>query len=98
MRELELILQAVKLHSFFVIFLQRVELYFPDRVAFEEFCWADYLEIYDGSDVSSPRFGRYFDKDHPPIMISTREVLTLHFVSDNWENRAGFNVTWKFSK
>ncbi|MDG1475974.1 MAG: M4 family metallopeptidase, partial [Vicingaceae bacterium] len=57
-------------------------------------CDYDYLEIYDGPNVSSPLIDRYCNENIPTTISSTGGAVTLRFHSDPFVGGSGFQVNW----
>jgi Zn-dependent metalloprotease len=57
-------------------------------------CDYDYLEIYDGPNVSSPLIDRYCNENIPTTVSSTGGDITLKFHSDPFVEGTGFQVDW----
>lgn len=53
-------------------------------------CLYDYLQIYDGPNVSSPVLGRFCGKTLPGEIKSNSSELTIQFASDGTINKPGF--------
>lgn len=53
-------------------------------------CLYDYLQIYDGPDVSSPVLGRFCGKSLPNELKSNSSQLTIQFASDGTVMKPGF--------
>ncbi len=58
-------------------------------------CDYDYVEIFDGTNTSSPSFGRYCNTTgNPGTIVSTGGALTILLHSDQALNKAGFEAVW----
>ncbi|XP_071998418.1 CUB and sushi domain-containing protein 1 isoform X2 [Engystomops pustulosus] len=55
----------------------------------------DSLEIYDGSDMTSPRLGSFSGTTVPALLNSTSNQLYLHFHTDISVSAAGFHLEYK---
>jgi PKD repeat protein len=57
-------------------------------------CAYDYLEIFDGPDISAPFIGKFCGSNSPGLIRSTdvTGALTVHFYSDNNEFRSGWEA------
>ncbi|XP_073482747.1 CUB and sushi domain-containing protein 1 [Aquarana catesbeiana] len=55
----------------------------------------DSLEIYDGSDTTSPRLGSFSGTTVPALLNSTSNQLYLHFHTDISVSAAGFHLEYK---
>ncbi|KAM3932341.1 CUB and sushi domain-containing protein 1 isoform 2-T2 [Leptodactylus fuscus] len=55
----------------------------------------DSLEIYDGSDMNSPRLGSFSGTTVPALLNSTSNQLYLHFHTDISVSAAGFHLEYK---
>ncbi|XP_004860031.1 cubilin [Heterocephalus glaber] len=60
-------------------------------------CVHDFLEIRNGSDSSSPLLGTYCGSLLPDPVFSQSPTLYLHFKSDNFISRSGYEITWTSS-
>ncbi|XP_030569623.1 cubilin homolog [Drosophila novamexicana] len=58
-------------------------------------CYADYLEIRNGDQPTSPLIGRYCGDRIPPRLPSYGNVLYVHFESDYGVEEAGFHLIWE---
>ncbi|XP_056146256.1 bone morphogenetic protein 1-like [Lampris incognitus] len=70
------------------------------KIAFNEIdmeahleCAYDHLEIYDGQDTSAPRLGRFCGTKKPSPIISSGNMMFLHFFSDNSVQKRGFEAS-----
>nr|XP_046231199.1 bone morphogenetic protein 1-like isoform X2 [Scatophagus argus] len=61
-------------------------------------CRYDYLELYDGPDVKSPRLDRYCGSGAPEEVFSAGDALVLKFHSDDSINKKGFHVRYTSTK
>ncbi|XP_075901094.1 bone morphogenetic protein 1-like [Nelusetta ayraudi] len=61
-------------------------------------CGYDYVELYDGADVKSPRLGRYCGSGAPEEVYSAGDALVLKFHSDDSINKKGFHVRYTSTK
>ena len=57
----------------------------------------DKLYIHDGPSTSSPVINVYSGTNIPTVLNSSYGAITLHFLSDNTINNAGFEMEWKCS-
>ncbi|XP_062405884.1 inactive serine protease PAMR1 [Sardina pilchardus] len=62
---------------------------------FDHNCRYDYVEVRDGDRMDSPLIGRYCGSESPPPIISSRNSLRIHFVSDGYNNFDGFFATFQ---
>ncbi|XP_069504454.1 cubilin [Ambystoma mexicanum] len=62
-----------------------------------EFTCADFLEVKNGSDASSPLLGKYCGSAIPSPIFPNNHVLHLHFVSDILHSGSGYDITWTSS-
>uniref|UniRef100_A0A8D3CPG2 Metalloendopeptidase n=1 Tax=Scophthalmus maximus TaxID=52904 RepID=A0A8D3CPG2_SCOMX len=61
-------------------------------------CGYDYVELYDGADVKSPRLGRYCGSGAPEEVYSAGDAVVLKFHSDDSINKKGFHVRYTSTK
>ena len=63
-------------------------------VEFQDYCMYDYLAVHDGSNTSAPMIGQKLCGTSPDgtSMASTGNIMTLHFHSDAYETRSGFQI------
>lgn len=61
-------------------------------------CGYDYVELYDGADVKSPRLGRYCGSGAPEEVYSAGDAIILKFHSDDSINKKGFHVRYTSTK
>ncbi|XP_061886936.1 bone morphogenetic protein 1-like isoform X2 [Entelurus aequoreus] len=61
-------------------------------------CGYDYVELYDGADVKSPRLGRFCGSGTPEEIYSAGDALLLKFHSDDSVSRKGFHVLYTSTK
>ena len=63
-------------------------------------CAYDYVAVFDGGAVTNARFGMFYDRDDPPVIRSFRNLLTVHFVTDDWyqPDMTGFTANFTFGK
>lgn len=61
-------------------------------------CGYDYLDVYDGSDRSAPRVGRYCGAGPPEPLYSAGAAVLLHFHSDDSINKKGFQLQYTSTK
>uniref|UniRef100_A0A1B6EBE4 Cubilin n=1 Tax=Clastoptera arizonana TaxID=38151 RepID=A0A1B6EBE4_9HEMI len=61
-------------------------------------CDYDYLEIRDGSHITSPLIGKYCGTEYPRSITSLTNSLFLKFVSDSSNSYPGFYITWDGTK
>merc|ERR1740117_1854513 len=57
----------------------------------------DYVNIYDGPDVSAPRIGRFHGTDLPGVTALSSNVGVLQFTSDGSVTRDGFHASFTCS-
>jgi len=64
------------------------------NVEFHSNCNYDYLEIYDGSDMSAPLLGKWCGTDSPGTIVADNEegALTFHFSSDQNTTNSGWKA------
>ena len=58
-------------------------------------CVYDYVAIYDGASVNSRLIGRYCGGNPPSFVSSRTQYMTLEYVTDFYETKAGFLAEWK---
>uniref|UniRef100_A0A8C4F4A1 Metalloendopeptidase n=1 Tax=Dicentrarchus labrax TaxID=13489 RepID=A0A8C4F4A1_DICLA len=61
-------------------------------------CGYDYVELYDGADIKSPRLGRYCGSGAPEEVYSAGDAIVLKFHSDDSINKKGFHVRYTSTK
>ncbi|XP_047229438.1 bone morphogenetic protein 1-like isoform X3 [Girardinichthys multiradiatus] len=61
-------------------------------------CGYDYLELYDGADIKSPRLGRYCGSGIPEDVHSAGDAIVLKFHSDDSINKKGFHARYTSTK
>nr|XP_057905222.1 bone morphogenetic protein 1-like isoform X1 [Doryrhamphus excisus] len=61
-------------------------------------CNYDYVELYDGADVKSPRLGRFCGSGTPEEIYSAGDALVLKFQSDDSISKKGFHVHYTSTK
>ncbi|XP_076614626.1 bone morphogenetic protein 1-like [Chaetodon auriga] len=61
-------------------------------------CGYDYVELYDGADIKSPRLGRYCGSGTPEEVYSAGDAIVLKFHSDDSINKKGFHVRYTSTK
>ncbi|KAF7217026.1 transcript variant X2 [Nothobranchius furzeri] len=61
-------------------------------------CGYDYVELYDGADVKSPRLGRYCGSGTPEDVYSAGDAITLKFHSDDSISKKGFHARYTSTK
>ncbi|XP_056258852.1 bone morphogenetic protein 1-like isoform X4 [Seriola aureovittata] len=61
-------------------------------------CGYDYVELYDGADIKSPRLGRYCGSGAPEEVFSAGDAIVLKFHSDDSINKKGFHVRYTSTK
>ncbi|XP_059213752.1 bone morphogenetic protein 1-like isoform X2 [Centropristis striata] len=61
-------------------------------------CGYDYVELYDGADIKSPRLGRYCGLGAPEEVYSAGDAIVLKFHSDDSINKKGFHVRYTSTK
>ncbi|XP_034566354.1 bone morphogenetic protein 1-like isoform X2 [Notolabrus celidotus] len=61
-------------------------------------CGYDYVELYDGADVKSPRLGRFCGSGAPEEVYSAGDAIVLKFHSDDSINKKGFHVRYTSTK
>lgn len=58
-------------------------------------CNFDYIEIFDGADISSKSLGRYCSPDNHPLNLeSTSNIMFIRMKTDNSENGRGFSIRY----
>ena len=62
----------------------------------QTYCNWDYLEIFDGSDTSSPSLGQYCNAltGSPGTIISSSGSITIYLHADQSVNGRGFDASW----
>lgn len=58
-------------------------------------CQNDYIEVYDGSDTTAPRIGRFCGQDVPEPIVSTANFLSIVMVTNDEVTARGFIVLYK---
>ena len=58
-------------------------------------CQFDYVDVYDGGDLSSPSIGRFCGEVIPDVLRTTGNQMLIHFVSDWSVSRGGFTATYR---
>lgn len=53
-----------------------------------------FFQLYDGENENANLVGTFCGSRVPAPFLSTRNFLTLKFVTDNYVERMGFNVTY----
>nr|XP_039268068.1 cubilin-like [Styela clava] len=53
-------------------------------------CVKDYVEIFDGPDITSPSLGRFCGSVLPPTLVTKSYEMTLFFTTDDNEDSQGF--------
>uniref|UniRef100_A0A8C3G5H6 Metalloendopeptidase n=1 Tax=Cyclopterus lumpus TaxID=8103 RepID=A0A8C3G5H6_CYCLU len=61
-------------------------------------CGYDYVELYDGADIKSPRLGRYCGSGAPEEVYSAGDAIVLKFHSDDSINKKGFHARYTSTK
>uniref|UniRef100_A0A4W6CKG4 Metalloendopeptidase n=1 Tax=Lates calcarifer TaxID=8187 RepID=A0A4W6CKG4_LATCA len=61
-------------------------------------CGYDYVELYDGADIKSPRLGRYCGSGAPEEVYSAGDAIVLKFHSDDSISKKGFHVHYTSTK
>ncbi|XP_077592860.1 bone morphogenetic protein 1-like isoform X1 [Stigmatopora nigra] len=61
-------------------------------------CGYDYVELYDGANVNSPRLGRFCGAWGPEEIYSAGDALVLKFHSDDSIGKKGFHVHYTSTK
>ncbi|XP_017163297.1 bone morphogenetic protein 1-like isoform X4 [Poecilia reticulata] len=61
-------------------------------------CGYDYLELYDGADIKSPRLGRYCGSGVPEDVYSAGDAIVLKFHSDDSISKKGFHARYTSTK
>uniref|UniRef100_A0A8C5FRN7 Metalloendopeptidase n=1 Tax=Gadus morhua TaxID=8049 RepID=A0A8C5FRN7_GADMO len=61
-------------------------------------CGYDYVELYDGADLNSPRLGRYCGNGPPEEVYSAGDTIVLLFRSDDSVNKKGFHLRYSSTK
>ncbi|XP_061657366.1 bone morphogenetic protein 1-like isoform X3 [Syngnathoides biaculeatus] len=61
-------------------------------------CGYDYVELYDGADLKSPRLGRFCGTGAPEEIYSAGDALVLKFHSDDSIGKKGFHVHYTSTK
>ncbi|XP_063298109.1 astacin-like metalloendopeptidase isoform X2 [Pelobates fuscus] len=59
-------------------------------------CVCDYVKIYDGPVLNSPLLGRFCGFAAPALMVSTQNVVIVHFHSDGLNGARGFLLQYSF--
>ncbi|XP_067928524.1 bone morphogenetic protein 1-like [Watersipora subatra] len=65
------------------------------EVEAEPECGYDYIEVFDGGDQLSEKFGRFCGSTPPSPFVSTSNELLLKFRSDDTVNWKGFHAVYK---
>lgn len=61
-------------------------------------CDFDFIEFFDGPDITSPSLGKFCNGTLPPSqLISSSGTVFIHFQSDGGLEKAGFELDWKCS-
>lgn len=69
-----------------------VELSFSD---FDLESGYDYMYFYDGMDGTAPQIGgAYSGSSLPPNIVASSGSLTIHFSSDGWISKGGWEASW----
>uniref|UniRef100_A0A4W3GTR3 Metalloendopeptidase n=1 Tax=Callorhinchus milii TaxID=7868 RepID=A0A4W3GTR3_CALMI len=61
-------------------------------------CGYDYMELYDGSDSSAPRLGRFCGSGPPEEIYSAGDCIVIRFHSDDTINKKGFHARYTSTK
>ncbi|CAG5867410.1 unnamed protein product [Menidia menidia] len=61
-------------------------------------CGYDYVELYDGADIKSPRLGRYCGSGAPEEVYSAGDAIVLKFHSDDSISKKGFHARYTSTK
>ncbi|XP_061589374.1 bone morphogenetic protein 1-like isoform X2 [Cololabis saira] len=61
-------------------------------------CGYDYVELYDGADIKSPRLGRYCGSGAPEEVYSAGDAIVLKFNSDDSIGKKGFHARYTSTK
>ncbi|XP_041825725.1 bone morphogenetic protein 1-like isoform X1 [Melanotaenia boesemani] len=61
-------------------------------------CGYDYVELYDGADIKSPRLGRYCGSGAPEEVYSAGDAIVLKFHSDDSIGKKGFHARYTSTK
>uniref|UniRef100_A0A8C5C907 Metalloendopeptidase n=1 Tax=Gadus morhua TaxID=8049 RepID=A0A8C5C907_GADMO len=76
-----------------------VELIFQTfEIEEEADCGYDYMELFDGGDIKSPRLGRYCGSGPPEEIYSAGDSIVIKFRSDDTINKKGFHVRYTSTK
>uniref|UniRef100_A0A8C0Y441 Metalloendopeptidase n=1 Tax=Cyprinus carpio carpio TaxID=630221 RepID=A0A8C0Y441_CYPCA len=76
-----------------------VELIFQTfEIEEEADCGYDYMELFDGADIKSPRLGRYCGSGPPEEIYSAGDSIVIKFRSDDTINKKGFHVRYTSTK
>ncbi|NWR90257.1 CUBN protein, partial [Furnarius figulus] len=59
-----------------------------------QICQYDYVQLYDGDNENANLVGTFCGSTVPAPFLSTRNSLTVKFITDNSVERAGFNATY----
>lgn len=66
-----------------------------DMESTQNSCYYDYVEVYDGPDMTSKRLGRYCNPDHDPLhLTSTTNQVFIRMASDSTDNGRGFSLRY----
>ncbi|XP_071156308.1 cubilin-like isoform X2 [Mytilus edulis] len=58
-------------------------------------CNFDYVDVYDGGDLSSPMIGRFCGEVVPDVLRTTGNQMLINFVTDWSVSLAGFTATYR---
>uniref|UniRef100_A0A2C9KBX8 Metalloendopeptidase n=1 Tax=Biomphalaria glabrata TaxID=6526 RepID=A0A2C9KBX8_BIOGL len=58
-------------------------------------CQYDSVAVYDGDSDTAPSLGVFCGKSVPPKIMSSKNVLFLHFLTDNTVSRKGFQLNFR---
>uniref|UniRef100_A0A3Q2Y5X7 Metalloendopeptidase n=1 Tax=Hippocampus comes TaxID=109280 RepID=A0A3Q2Y5X7_HIPCM len=61
-------------------------------------CGYDYVELYDGADIKSPRLGRFCGSGAPEEIYSAGDSLVVKFHSDDSIGKKGFHLHYTSTK
>ncbi|XP_048459036.1 bone morphogenetic protein 1 isoform X3 [Rhincodon typus] len=76
-----------------------VELSFQTfEVEVEADCGYDFIELFDGFDMTASRLGQFCGSGPPEEIYSTGNAILLHFHSDDTINKKGFHIRYTSTK
>ena len=58
-------------------------------------CGYDYIQVLDSGDGKGNELGKYCGNQEPKPLLSTRNLMFIHFHSDKQQTRKGFILKWK---